>query len=240
MTTTNNVGSNGTVNTALLSSLGLGASSSSGSSTSSTGTSSGGTQSLGEQDFLTLMTAQLQNQDPMQPMDNSQMLSQLAQFSTVSGITALQTSFSSLSSALTSNQTLQASGLIGHSVLVPSSTMAFDGSSSVNAGATVTSSGDLQISIADASGRLVRNIDLGTHAVGLSTFQWDGKDNSGNTVAAGNYNFTANVVNGTTAQAAAGLVAGNVNSISVDSSGALTLNLQGLGSVAMSQVRQIN
>lgn len=237
MTTTNNVGSNGNVNTALLGSLGLGSSSS---SSGSTGTSSGGTQSLGEKDFLTLMTAQLQNQDPMKPMDNSQMLSQLAQFSTVSGITALQTSFGNLSSALTSNQTLQASGLIGHSVLVPASRMAFDGTRAVNAGATVASSGDLQISITDASGQLVRNIDLGTQSAGLSTFQWDGKDNSGNTVAAGNYSFTANVVNGTTAQAATGLVAGNVNSISVDSSGALTLNLQGLGSVAMSQVRQIN
>ncbi len=237
MTTTNSVGNNGNVNTALLGSLGLGAATS---SSSSTGTSSGGTQSLGEQDFLTLMTAQLKNQDPMQPMDNSQMLSQLAQFSTVSGITALQTSFSTLSSALTSNQTLQASSLIGHSVMVPGSTMAFDGSNAVKGGASVSSSGDLQINITDASGQVIRNIDLGVQSAGLSNFQWDGKDNSGNTVAAGNYSFTANVVNGTQAQAATGLVSGNVNSISVGSTGALTLNLQGIGPVAISQVQQVN
>jgi len=231
MTTTNPVGSGG-VNTALLSSIGVGA--------AAPAAGHSGKQSLGEQDFLTLMTAQLKNQDPMKPMDNSEMLSQLAQFSTVSGITGLQTSFTGLSNSLVSNQTLQASGLIGHSVTVPGNSLSFDGSAAVKGGATLTASGDLVIDIKDASGQVVRHMDLGVQPAGQASFQWDGKDNTGSVVGAGSYSFTANVVNGTQSQAAATLVAGNVSSISVDNSGALTLNLQGIGPVAMSQVRQIN
>jgi len=73
-----------------------------------------GTQTLGMSDFLQLMTAQLQNQDPMNPLSNSDFMSQVAQFSTVQGITQLNSSFSSLSGQLSSSQSLQAASLVGH------------------------------------------------------------------------------------------------------------------------------
>ena len=77
---------------------------------------------LGGTDFLTLMLAQLQNQDPTSPVDSNTFLTQLAQLSEVQGISALNTSFSTLSSSLTSSQALQASSLLGHQALVASGT----------------------------------------------------------------------------------------------------------------------
>jgi flagellar basal-body rod modification protein FlgD len=171
----------------------------------------------------------LQNQDPMKPMDNSQFLGQLAQFSTVSGIQGLQDSFSSLSASLSSSQTLQASGLIGHSVLVSGNSAAFNGSTPVAAAANLSASGDLIVDVSDASGQLVRHLDMGPQAAGLANFKWDGKDSSGNVVAAGQYSFKSSVVNGAQSTAASSFVSGNVDSISLDAGGGLTL----------SQVRQI-
>ena len=74
---------------------------------------------LGQTDFLHLMLTQLKNQDPFKPLDSSEFLGQLAQFGTVSGLAQLQTSFDGLASSLTSDQALQASGLVGRSALVP-------------------------------------------------------------------------------------------------------------------------
>src|ERR1700733_7689540 len=97
-------------------------------STGSTGTGNAGSTptvsgtSLGGADFLTLMLAQLKNQDPTSPVDSNTFLTQLAQLSEVQGITSLNTNFSTLSSSLTSNQALQASSLLGHQALVTSST----------------------------------------------------------------------------------------------------------------------
>src|SRR5271165_1369335 len=93
----------------------------SGSSTSSASTGVAGA-TLGGTDFLTLMLAQLKNQDPTSPVDSNEFLSQLAALSEVQGITQLNTSFSGLSSSLVSSQALQASALLGHQALVASST----------------------------------------------------------------------------------------------------------------------
>ena len=79
-------------------------------------------QELGQDDFLTLMISQLQSQDPMNPMDSEAFMGQIAQFSTVEGIQQLNDSFDELAASLVSNQVLQASQLIGHSVLIPGST----------------------------------------------------------------------------------------------------------------------
>src|SRR5271157_5206227 len=99
-----------------------GGTTSTGSSGSSSSSSAAGGVTLGGTDFLTLMLAQLKNQDPTSPIDSNAFLTQLAQLSEVQGITALNTSFSALSSSLTSNQALQASSLLGHQALVGSST----------------------------------------------------------------------------------------------------------------------
>lgn len=197
-------------------------------------------QTLSQNDFLKLMTSQLQNQDPMKPLDNSEFVSQMAQFSTVSGIQNLQNSFSTLASSLSSGQALQASGLVGHSVLTPSTSASLTAGGTVSLGVDAPSSGDVIVNVTDASGQLVRRIDLGTQAAGVTRFQWDGLDNSGSAAAAGKYTFTAVVGSGSQAQAATMLTAGKVNSVALDSSGALNLDVEGIGSVAFNTIRQIS
>ena len=195
-------------------------------------------QELGQADFLKLMTAQLQYQDPMKPMDNAQFIGQMAQFSTVSGIQGLQDSFTKLATSLQSTDTLQAAGLVGHSVLVPGSAAALGSSGGISGAIDVPASGAVTVDIADASGAVVRQINLGTQGAGLAAFNWDGLSNTGERLAAGAYQFKARVDNNGQTQSASTYVVATVNSVSLGSGG-LTLDLQGLGPVAFGQVRQI-
>jgi flagellar basal-body rod modification protein FlgD len=199
-------------------------------------TSAAGTQ-LNEQDFLQLMTAQLQDQDPLNPISNSEFFSQIAQFSTVSGIAQLNGSFSTLSSQLSSAQSLQAANLVGHGVLVPGS-QAQLGTSGLFGAVEVPASGPVVVQIHDTSGALVGTLDLGTQSAGTVPFTWDGTDGSGNTLPAGTYTISAQVGSGASAQAADTDVAAIVDSVSLNN-GNLVLNLQGLGPVPFSSVRQI-
>ena len=128
---------------------------------SSTGSkSSGGVSatSLGGADFLTLMLAQLKNQDPTSPVDSNTFLQQLASLSEVQGINGLNTSFATLSSSLTSSQALQASSLLGHQALVSSSTVATTGSGSVNGAIGVPqTTSQVVVNISNSAGVLVKN-----------------------------------------------------------------------------------
>lgn len=196
-------------------------------------------QQLSQQDFLKLMTAQLQAQDPMKPLDNSQFVSQMAQFSTVSGIQSLQDSFSKLAASMQSSDMLQASTLVGHSVMVPGSTLSLPSSGTVQAAAEMPVSGNLTVDITDGSGQVLRRMDLGMQPAGLSGFEWDGLDNIGQRLAPGIYNISARVTNGQQTQAATSYIVGRVNSISTDANNQLNADVQGMGSVAFSSIRQI-
>ncbi|PTU30605.1 flagellar hook assembly protein FlgD [Stenotrophobium rhamnosiphilum] len=197
-------------------------------------------QTLTQNDFLKLMTSQLKNQDPLKPLDNSEFVSQMAQFSTVSGIQNLQNSFSTLASSLSSGQALQASSLVGHNVLTSSSKAVLSTGGKISLAVDAPASGNVIVNVTDSSGQLIRRIDLGAQASGLTQFQWDGIDNNGAAAPAGQYNFTATVGTGSQSQAATMLAAGKVNSVSLDSSGALNLSVDGIGSVAFSTIRQIS
>jgi flagellar basal-body rod modification protein FlgD len=193
-------------------------------------------------DFLQLMTTQLQSQDPTQPMDNSQFASELAQFSQLSSMqdidTNLQSLSSNVSSGIQSSQVLSSANLVGRQVLVPSNTLSYSGSA-VNGATNVTTAGDVVVSIADSSGSVVRTMDLGTQAVGLSPFSWDGKDNSGNAVTAGTYTVTAN--NGGSSAALSTYAAGAVTGVGYGGTTVGTvLQVTGVGGVPLSQVAQIN
>jgi flagellar basal-body rod modification protein FlgD len=217
---------------------------------SATGTgSTAGTNSitsaatLGGTDFLTLMLAQLKNQDPTSPVDSNTFLSQLAQLSEVQGITQLNTSFSTLSSSLSANQALQASSLLGHQALVTSSTaqLAANGTvtGSVNVPQTTSS---VVLNIADSTGNVVRSIPLGAQAAGLANFSWDGKETSGSQAPAGTYTLSVAYAGQTkTSGAATTLVNGTVESVSMGAGSAgMTLNVAGVGSVAFSSLQQIS
>jgi flagellar basal-body rod modification protein FlgD len=202
-----------------------------------TAASSNTRKSLGQQDFLQLLTAQLQNQNPMEPISNSDFLGEMAQFSTVSGIGDLNTAFSSLASQLTSGQSLQAASLVGHQVLVPSSEGLSDGSG-LSGAIEVPASGPVGVQIRDGSGALVRTLDLGARSAGLASFSWDGRDAGGSALPAGVYSISATVGSSSGSAAATVDVAATVQSVALGSDG-LSLQLAGLGSVAFSQVRQI-
>ncbi len=189
------------------------------------------------------MLAQLQNQDPTSPVDSNTFLTQLAQLSEVQGITSLNTSFSALSSSLTSNQALQASSLLGHQALVNSST------ATIAAGATVTgavnvpqTTSQVTLSITDSSGALVSQINLGAQSAGLANFSWNGTTGNGSQAPAGTYTLTAQYAGATSGgTAATTLVNGTVESVSMGAgSTGLTLNVAGVGSVPFSSVQQIS
>jgi flagellar basal-body rod modification protein FlgD len=212
-------------------------------SSSSTGTSASGGVSLGGTDFLTLMLAQLKNQDPTSPVDSNVFLTQLAELSTVQGITQLNTSFSTLSSSLAANQAMQASSLLGHQALVTSS------SAQLAAGGTVSgvvnvpqTTSAVVLNIADSSGNVVRSIGLGAQAAGTAGFSWDGKQANGSLAPAGNYTFSVQYAGQTSSSAAATTaINGTVESVSMGAgSTGMTLNVAGVGSVPFSSLQQIS
>ncbi len=185
--------------------------------------------------FLTLLTTQMKNQDPLNPMDNAQVTSQMAQVSTLSGIEKLNSTLS----AYTEAQSFQAAGMIGHTVVAPGNSIALSGGAAA-AGVEVPSAVDsLKVTIYNGKDVAVRTLDLGKQSeAGMVPFSWDGKDDSGNTVADGAYTFSSaakadgKVVQGTN------LSLGMVSSVML-SGGVSTLKVTGLGDVAMSAVRQI-
>lgn len=199
-------------------------------------------QSLGQDAFLKLMLTQLKNQDPLKPLESSQFLSQLAQFSTVAGIQGLESSFKDLSGSLVSNQALQASALLGRSVLVNRSNGYLAAGGALVAAVDVPSSvNSVVVNITDGYGQLVQQVGLGAQGKGLAYFAWDGTLRDGTIAPPGVYSLSAQVGGGGAGTAAAVLVNARVESVTIgaDQSG-LTLSLEGLGDVAFSDVRQIN
>ena len=188
--------------------------------------------------FLKLLVTQMKNQDPLNPMDNAQVTSQMAQLSTVTGIDKLNVTLQALSDSMIPNQSLQAATMIGHAVLVPG-----EGVDMLNGvgfgGIDLAQSADkVDIAIYDQAGALVRNIQLGAQHTGLVNWQWDGRDNSGNSVADGSYTFAVNATQAGNAVDAMALQFGMVNSVTQGKQG-VALSVGQLDGIALSQVRQI-
>ena len=212
-------------------------------SAASSGSGGSGSTSISTLDYLNLMMTQLQNQDPTQPMDASAIMGQLSQFGTVEGINQLNSSFSTLSSQLVSNQALQASSLLGNNVLVPSSSGTLpSGGSLAGAVALPSAASNVTVQIVDASGAVVQTIALGNQAAGTANFSWNGSTASGGTAPAGTYSIVASGSVSGQGQQLSTLVQGQVQSITLNSSGSsgLTLQVAGIGAVPFSSVQQIN
>jgi len=204
-------------------------------------TSAKGSSQLGQSDFLKLMSTQLSNQDPTNPMDNSQFLAQIAQFSSVSGIQDMQNTLKQLSDALISNQTMQAASLGGHQV-VSTGSNAVLGSDRVLSGAIniSQSTNDLKVGIYDSAGQLVRKVDMGPQGKGMLPITWDGVTDTGDQAPNGIYQIKAQAdVNGSP-QAMDTYVASVVSSVVIDpASKQIMLNTSNGESVKMSDVKQI-
>lgn len=194
---------------------------------------------LGKNEFLNLLVAQLNNQNPLEPQGNGEFIAQLAQFSQVEGIEKLNTSMESLLSGYQSSQALQASSLVGRKVIIPSEKAVVDTSESFKATAVLpVSSSNVYVNVYDNAGSLVSRVNLGEQAAGNVSFIWDGKDSNGNLMPPGTYKFEAQATYGSETKGLYTMLPANVDSVTLGG-GELMLNLAGLGSVPLSQVQVI-
>lgn len=199
-----------------------------------------GNDQLQMEDFMSLLVTELTHQDPMKPMDNAELAAQISQFSVVSGIGQLNNSFDGLSSTLTSDQALQATNLVGHDVMVTSNTGWFGHGGNLQGAVELpATAANVRVRISDASGALVREIQLGSHEAGELAFTWDGYSDSGDYMPAGNYQISALATVDDVEMAPNMQVSAQVESVSMGGADGIRLNLQGLGQVSMSHVTQI-
>lgn len=199
------------------------------------------TKELGQSDFLRLLTVQLANQDPLSPTDSKEFITQMSQFSSVDSLQTLVTKFDDLSTSLTSNQALQASSLVGRHVLIPSSVGHVPDESGLSGQLNLPAHvNNLRFEIRDASGQLVRRIDVGDREAGDIEFFWDGRNEEGEFLGEGQYEVAAfGVVNGTTEQIPTSIRA-QVHSVNLaGSGGGIFLNLTGLGQVNFNEVKEV-
>jgi flagellar basal-body rod modification protein FlgD len=188
--------------------------------------------------FLKLLVSQLKNQDPLNPMDNAQITSQMAQISTVSGIDKLNATLQSMAASFSAGQSLQATTMIGHSVLVPGTGLQLQNGMAQGGVSLPQAADKVVVSIVDGSGLVVHKVDLGAQAAGVLSFQWDGVTDSGANAVPGKYNFSIQAIQGDTKIDAVALALGLVNSVNQGANGAV-LNVSGVGSVALSDVKQV-
>ena len=159
-------------------------------------------EDMGKQEFLTLFTAQLKNQNPLEPVKNEAFVAQLAQFSQLEALTNMQGSLDKFVTSMSGERMLNSASLIGKKVAVT------DTPSQLNAGGSISGSIDLpvgasgvQINVVDSQGRLVKEMIAGPQTPGTMPIAWDGKDAANNPAPAGLYRLSATaVVNGQTSK----------------------------------------
>ncbi|HKE46470.1 MAG TPA: FlgD immunoglobulin-like domain containing protein [Rhodanobacteraceae bacterium] len=206
---------------------------------------------LTQSDFLRLMAAQLRSQDPSQPMDPSSFFNQLTQFSLVSGMQGLQTSFNTLAQTLQSQSNIKPSDLLGHRIMFQSSSAVLaptgDGLSTGAGGNTLqgavgvpADATGVTVQIKDASGNVVKTIDLGAPAAGTTDFTWDGHGNDGASLPPGTYSISATATVGGAPQTCTTYTVANVEGVSLGANGSPPMIDVGvLGQISMSQVFEI-
>lgn len=200
-----------------------------------------GKNNLGKDEFLKLLVAQMNNQDPMSPQENGEFIAQLAQFSTVEGIQSLNSSMDSILSNYQSSQALQASSLVGRKVIVPTDKSMVDTAETFKGTYTLPiSTANSWVNIYDDKGTLVNRVEMGQQTAGNVNFMWDGKDSSGNLMPPGRYKFEAQTNYEGQTYGLTTFLPANVDSVTLGQNGGeLTLNLAGLGSIGLSKVQII-
>ena len=191
--------------------------------------------------FMTLLLAQIKNQDPLKPQEQTEFVAQLAQFSTLEGVQNLNTSVQDIGSMYRSSQALQATALVGREVLAAGS------KGYLEAGGTISgtiaegqASGDIVMTIKNASGAVVATRELGNVGDAATPFEWDGKDNTGNNLPAGSYSIAIEGNSGGNNKAMITNVYNRVNSVSiVDNQGSMVLNLNGIGQIASTDIQEV-
>jgi flagellar basal-body rod modification protein FlgD len=207
------------------------------SSTATTGTLASATTSAQDQSdrFLKLLVAQLSNQDPMNPMDNSQMTSQIAQINTVSGIQQLNDTVKSMAAQYTSMQVMQGTAMIGHQVVATGSTMSINAGVGTAAVSLDADASDVKLQVMTPSGQIVDQVSLGAMTAGTHNIQWDASKYNGS----GTPSFNVVAKQGSTSVTATPLVRDVIASVGTDSTGAMSLTLSGGGSIKYDSIKSI-
>jgi flagellar basal-body rod modification protein FlgD len=207
----------------------------SGTSTANTSTANSVSDVNGAQDrFLKLLVAQINNQDPMNPLDNAQMTSQMAQINTVSGIQQVNETLKSLSSQFAALQVLQGASMVGHDVLVAGNALNLGAGTAGGAINLDAAADKVSIDILSPSGQVVDTINLGALNSGRHDFTWDASKYT----AGGTPTFRVNASMGGTAVGAATFSRDKVVSVS-NVNGALSLLLKGMGSQGYDGIQAI-
>jgi len=188
--------------------------------------------------FLKLLVTQMKNQNPLNPLDNAEITSQLAQISTVTGIDKLNNTLEKLLSGVEDSRLVEATKLIGHKALVPGNAMSLENNAALGGFELLQPVDKLSVTILDNSGIAVRTLELGAQSSGVNTFLWDGMTNNGASAANGNYTFAINAKQGDQEITASPLALGLVNSVSPGEHDAV-LDMGKLGLFGMADIKQI-
>jgi flagellar basal-body rod modification protein FlgD len=197
------------------------------------------TSTLGQEDFLKLLMTQLQNQDPMEPMDNGEFMGQMAQFSTVQGVTEMGESIDGLVSIYQGQQMSANASMIGKKALVDGNWAQLEGGKLAGAIDLTTAANDLRVDVKSETGELMASIGLGSKMAGVQEFSWDGIKQDGTTAPEGNYYLSASAVRDGQSTVPAMQVYGTVNSVQMKG-GEVTLNVSGQGNVSFNNVKRIS
>ncbi|CAL62049.1 Basal-body rod modification protein FlgD [Herminiimonas arsenicoxydans] len=188
--------------------------------------------------FLTLLVTQMKNQDPLNPLDNAQVTSQLAQLSTVTGIDKLNGTLESMMGSYQSNQALQAANMIGHGVLAPGSNISLTENKGLMGVEFPQDVDAAEILVKDAAGNVIHTIDLGAHPAGTVPLLWDGTLADGSKAEDGSYQFEVKASLAGKPVSANALQFGIVTTVST-SPGGVQINVPGLGALNLADIRQI-
>ncbi|HEU4621224.1 MAG TPA: flagellar hook assembly protein FlgD [Burkholderiaceae bacterium] len=215
--------------------------------TSATSTTLGSTSSttkntspneVTEDRFLKLLVAQMNNQDPLNPLDNAAVTSQMAQINTVNGIEKLNTTVKSLMTQFTMNQSLQGAALVGRSVLVDGNSIRLSDGMAAGGFKLDSAADKARVEVIDAGGAVLDTLNLGALKAGTHTFAWDGKAADGRAIADGMYSFRVTATQANNPVTTTTLAAARVISVANNDDG-LQLDLQDLGSHAYADVKSI-
>lgn len=206
-----------------------------------TNTSGLGSSAMDQSDFLTLMTAQMKNQDPFDPVDNTQMVAQMAQFSSLAGISEMNTTLQAIAAKLNATSTTDLVSWVGRTVLTEGE-VAYprtDGSVGgfIELGADAA---EVNVVIEGPNGEILKNVSLGAAPAGRTEFEWDGTTDTGEPAGDGPFTIrvAARSANGD-AVAARPLVWAPVTAVAMGSDGNPVLTLPGIGQVSTTAIRQI-
>jgi flagellar basal-body rod modification protein FlgD len=188
--------------------------------------------------FMTLLVTQMKNQDPLNPMDNAQVTSQLAQLSTVSGIDKLNSTVSSMNASFLAAQNLQSASMIGHGVVASGNSIALADGKSIFGIELPQAADKVAVTIRDAAGIAVKTMSMDAGKAGINMLTWDGVTDTGATAENGNYKFEVSASSAEKVLDAAPLSFGLVSSVTSSTQGA-KLSVANIGDIGMADVKQI-